>query len=85
MRSNGWRWVVGIFLALVVVSVVMPETGDAAQQGQPSMGAGGGAGNSNMMMRRKKMKMMMMRKRRAMMQGRQGMQPGQGAANGAGT
>ena len=83
MRNRWWRWVAGMFAALVVASVALPQTGDAAQTGQTPAMNGQGAGNGKMM--RKMMMMRKMRKRRAMMQGQQGAKPGTGAANAAGS
>jgi hypothetical protein len=79
MRNRWWRWAAGVFAALVIVSVALPQTGDAAQVGGGSAMNGAG-GNSKMM--RRMMMMKKMRKRHAMMQGAR---TGTGTANGAGS
>ncbi len=81
MRNRWWRWVAGMFAALIMAAVVLPQTGDAAQTGQNSAINGQAGGNSKM----RKMMMMRMMKKRRMMQGQQGMKPGTGAANAAGS
>jgi hypothetical protein len=71
-----------MFAALVVVSVALPQTGDAAQTGRNSAMNGAGGGNGQMMR-----KMMMMRKikKHRMMQGMQGTKTGTGTTNAAGS
>jgi hypothetical protein len=81
MRNRWWRWVAGMFAALMLALVVLPQTGDAAQTGQNSAMNGQGRGNSKM----RKMMMIRMMKKRRMMQGQQGVKSGTGTANAAGS
>jgi hypothetical protein len=83
MRNRWWSWGLSIFAAIVVASVAVPQTADAAQVGSGSAMNGMAGGNSKTM--RRMMMMKKMRKRRAMMQGQPGTRTGTGAAAGAGS